>query len=348
MKFHGRDSLMFKFSLRDLVTYCFATLTATTLFAQAATPPALTTLSDPRIKYAVPDAGYHVLERGGVRAVVVDNRAVDDGVLSGHRAKYSGLASLTQSGRGENLFVPAYAGLNYEHIHDGTKQDRDILFEPRNAPMVLRVVDKHTVELYQAPTPHWKLESVLRYAILEDGTIEMTLECIPRAKTFANGYIGLFWASYIHQPESLDIYFRGHEADQDEATRWIRGITPEHGVASTHLAREDARVFQHDDAFPLTLVFNRSKYRYDEPWYYAVSHGMAFVQMFRPRDAIRLSQSPSGGGQGNPAWDFQYFIPEYEVGQRYQMVMRAMYVPYESPEQIQRVSLPHRRALRQR
>ena len=74
---------------------------------------------------------------------------------------------------------------------------------------------------------------------------------------------------------------------------------------------------------------------------------MAFVQMFRPQDAIRLSQSPSGGGQGNPAWDFQYFVPEYEVGQRYQMVMRAMYVPYESPEQIQRVSLPHRRALRQ-
>jgi hypothetical protein len=73
---------------------------------------------------------------------------------------------------------------------------------------------------------------------------------------------------------------------------------------------------------------------------------MAFVQMFRPQDIIRLSQSPSGGGQGNPAWDFQYFIPEYEVDQRYQMVMRAMYVPYESPEQIQRVSLPHRKALR--
>jgi hypothetical protein len=72
---------------------------------------------------------------------------------------------------------------------------------------------------------------------------------------------------------------------------------------------------------------------------------MALVLMFRPKDAIRLSQSPSGGGRGNPAWDFQYFVPDYEVGQRYQFVMRAMYVPYESPEQIERITQPNRQAL---
>ena len=347
-RLRGKGSRMFKFRRFNMVTYCCAFLATASLCAQSTTPQVVTTLSDPTIKYTVPDSGYHVLERGDVRAAVVDNRAVDDAVLTGHRAKYSGLASLTHSRRAENLFVPSYAGLNYEHIHDGTKQDRDILFEPRNAPMELRVVNEHTAELYQPPTPHWMLESVLRYAMLSDGTIEMTLECIPRAKTFANGYVGLFWASYIHQPESLDIHFLGHEIGGDQATHWIRGITPEHGVAATHLAADDARVFPHDDDFPLTLVFNRSKYRYDEPWYYAVSHGMAFVQMFRPQDAIRLSQSPSGGGQGNPAWDFQYFISDYEVGQRYQMVMRAMYLPYESPEQLRRASLPHRQALEHR
>jgi hypothetical protein len=84
------------------------------------------------------------------------------------------------------------------------------------------------------------------------------------------------------------------------------------------------------------LVFNLSRHRYSEPWYYGVSHGMAFVQIFRAQDQIRLSQSPSGGGQGNPAWDFQYLIPDFRIGQRYQMVMRALYLPYESPEQIQR------------
>src|SRR5262249_54653435 len=83
-----------------------------------------------------------------------------------------------------------------------------------------------------------------------------------------------------------------------------------------------------------TLVFNRSGQRYDEPWYFGVSHGMAYAQVFRPRDQVRLAQSPSGGGKENPAWDFQMFIPEYEVGRRYTLVMRALYLPYESADQV--------------
>jgi hypothetical protein len=175
----------------------------------------------------------------------------------------------------------------------------------------------------------------------------MTLECIPRAKTFRNGYVGLFWASYIHQPESLDIHFRGTSNRDGKESDWVRGVTPSHGVLSTHISQEDRRRFTHDAEFPLTLAFNRSKYFFSEPWYFAVSRDMAFVQMFRPQDEIRLTQSPSGGGQGNPAWDFQWFIPDYEVGQLYRMVMRAQYFPFESPEQIQRVSRANRSALGQ-
>ena len=305
----------------------------------------LTTLSDPAIEYRVPEKPYVVLSRGDVEAVVVDHRAVDDEVLPGHRAGYSGIASLKHTRRSENLFVPSYAGLNFEHIHDGTLRDRKVLFEPRNWPMQLRVIDRHTAELYQAPTPNYQLESCLRYRMLEDGTIEMVLECIPRKRSFTNGYVGLFWASYIHQPQSLDVHFKGHGDDEPPVARWIRGVTPAHGVLSTHLATDDDRTFPYEADFPLTLVFNRSQYRYAEPWYYGVSHAMALVFMFRPEDGIRMSQSPSGGGSGNPAWDFQYFIPDYQVGRRYQMVMQAMYVPYESPEQIERVTRPRRTAL---
>ncbi len=316
----------------------------------AADRAGVTSLTNGSVRYVVPDKPYVVLKRGDVEAVIVDNRAVDDDVLPGHRAGYSGVASLKQKRQPRNVFVPAYAGLNFEHIHDGTTQDRDVLFEPRRVPMELRRIDEYTVELYQAPTKTWKLESCSRYRLLPDGVIELTFECIPRSKTFRNGYVGLFWASYINQPESLDIHFRGvgDTGDQREPmAKWVRGVTPAHGRLSTHLAFNDTRSFKHDADFPLSLVYNRSRHRYVEPWYYGVCRGMALVQVFRAGDGVRLTQSPSGGGGGNPAWDFQWFIPDYEVDKMYRLVMRAAYVPYTSQDDMAKLASAEMRKLAQ-
>lgn len=315
--------------------------------ALAQTQPT-TTLSDPSIAFTRPAKPYVILTRGDIEAVVVDNSAVDDEVLKDHRAGYSGLAVLRHSRRGENLFVPRYAGLNFEHILSGVApQDNRVQFEPRNHPMELRVIHEHAVELCQDATFHHALSSCQRYELLEDGTIQLTVEVAARKPSFVHGYINLFWASYIQQPESLDIHFRGLPAGApaNQAPEWIRGVTPSHGVLSTHPSVDDTRGFAHDSPFPLTLVFNLSNHRYSEPWYYAVSHGMAFVQMFRPRDKARFTQSPSGGGPGNPAWDFQFFVENVEVDRVYQFVMRAAYLPYQSPEQIDEATRQHRRAL---
>ena len=322
----------------------WATMALTYLLPEQ--PPGRTTLGGLDARYRVSDKPYIVLKRGGVEAVVVTNAAVDDAVLPGHRAGYNGIGSLKGAGRTANYFVPAVAGLNFEHIHDGTVQKREVLFEPRHAPMELRLIDEHTAELYQAPTPHYGLESCTRYRLLDDGAIEMTFECIPRRRTFTNGYIGLFWASYIHRPESLDVHFKGFaDGEQPAAARWVRATSPKHGTDATHVAADDRRTFVHDPAFPLTLVFNRSKWRYAEPWYFGVNGGVALAQIFRPGDGVRLSQSPSGGGTGNPAWDFQMLIPDHEVGRRHQLVMRAALVPFESPEQVERATAVHRKAL---
>jgi len=325
-----------------------ALTTASAIVAPAKEPRTLTSLSDKTLQYTAADKPYTLLTSGDVTAVVVDNRAVDDPILPGHRASYNGVASLRHKGQPKNLFVPDYAGLNFEHVHDGTPQDRKVLFGPRNAPMELRVVDERTAELYQAASLHYGLESCTRYHLFDDGTIEMTFECIPRQDTFKDNYIGLFWASYINQPESLDIHFKGHDVGKPAQSRWIRGITPAHGTLATHMAADDKREFAHDPQFPLSLVFNFSNHRYSEPWYYGINGGMALVFMFRPKDKVRLTQSPSGGGDGNPAWDFQYFISDYEIGRRYQFVLRAMVVPFESSQQIEQVTAPHRKALGQR
>src|SRR5688572_5748900 len=309
---------------------------------------AQTTLSDPSIKFTVAAGPYVTLKRGPIEAVVADNRAVDDAVLKGHRAGYSGVASLKHDKRRENLFVPAYAGLNFEHIHDGTTQANAVLFEPRNVPMELRVVDRDTVELYQKPTPHWHLESCQRYQVMEDGTVELTIECIPRKAAFKNGYVGLFWASYIHRPQSPDVHFLGHPDGGDRTPRWVRASSPRHGVGAMHVTSADERVFAHDQDFPLKLVFTRSKWRFSEPWFFGSAHGMAYAQLFRPGDGVRFAQSPSGGGNGNPAWDFQFFIPDYEVDRLYRFVMRARYTPLENPDDLRRSVAPHLRALHAR
>jgi len=174
----------------------------------------------------------------------------------------------------------------------------------------------------------------------------MTLGCIPHGNSFAHGYVGLFWASYIHQPESFDIHFQGHGVDEvPDRTRWIRGTTQAHGKLSTHLAKDDQRVFLYDEDFPLSLVFNRSNHRFSDPWYFGVSYEMAFMMIFRPQDQIRISQPPSGGGRGNPVWDFQMFIPGDEPRRCYQMLMRALDAPFQSVQQIEQLIRSHRKAL---
>jgi hypothetical protein len=308
---------------------------------RAAVPKAVTSLANPEVVYTVvSEKGHVLLRQGDVEAVVVDNRAVDDAVLSKHGAGYHGVAALRHVRQSRSLFVPSYAGLNFEHIHDGTDKPRDILFEPRKAPMELRRVSEHIAELYQRPTPFWGLESCQRYELRPDGVIEMTFECIPRRNTFTNGYMGLFWASYIDRPESLDIHFRGVAEGEAGPAIWQRGVTPAHGTLATHRSMADARTFPHEPKFPLELPFGFSRQRYVEPWYFGVCRGMAFVQVFRTEDQVWISQSPSGGGKECPAWDFQWYVPKPQVGMRYQLKMRAAYVALAQDENLE---MSHRR-----
>ena len=323
------------------VVACIAFLTG----AHPLAAPGVTSLTDKSVAFAVAKDHYVELERGPVRAVIADNQQIDVPILPEHRAGYNGVASLKHMKHDGNLFVPTVGGLNFEHIHDGTTTVDKERFEPRRSPMQLRVVDEFTVEVYQPPTANWNLESCGRYHLLPDGTIEYTFECIPRTNSFSQGYIGLFWASYIERPKDKAIYFRGREKSVQGEGRWLRGVTPRHGVDSTHAPAGTLAELNVDPDFSLTLVNHPSRYVYTAPWYYGVSHGMAYVLMFRKQDRIWFAQSPTGGGATNPAWDFQWFIPDYKVGEAYGFVMRAAYIPFESREQIEAATEKHRTVL---
>lgn len=306
-----------------------------------------TSLTDKSI-YVVPGTHHFRMERNGVIAIVVDNEKGAEGVpeLVQHRAGYSGLAYLGHVDDKESAFVPAYAGLNYEHIHDGDSKRLIEKFEPRRFPLELRVVGKFTVDLYQAPTANFQLESCGRYHMLEDGTIEYTFECIPRKDTFSRDFIGLFWASYMNAPQDKAIHILGREAaDPQKPARWIRAVTPKHGVLAGHAPSDHPQLPNVDADFPLTLVNHPSQYVATEPWYYGVRNRFAYVQMFDRRDHIWIVQSPSGGGNNNPAWDFQWFSKSAKVGEVYGFKMRAGYVRFENARQVEQFAKPHLKEL---
>jgi hypothetical protein len=268
---------------------------------------------------------------GDLTAVIGDNGAHGD-----HRAGYNGVFSLTSRHEDETLFVPAYSGLNLEHVFDGAAFDRDLIFEPRVAPMSFERVDATTARLHQPPTPHFALESTTTFTLRAPHYIDMTFECVAHEDVYAHGYIGLFWASYMNAPLDKSIYFLSRD-------RWAQFCTQRHNDESTVLPNLDGEAMP---AFvgdhPEMLYSNASPFRFDQPFYYGRFRRMAYVLMFDRMEGVRFSHSPSGGGDSpetrstSPAWDFQYIIPEYTVGASYGFRARVAYKPFDGREDVLR------------
>jgi hypothetical protein len=264
---------------------------------------------------------FHV---GELRVVVGDNGA--DGE---HRAGYNGVWSLKSRHESRNLFVPAVSGLNLEHIYDGHDADPAVRYEPRQAEMRFTKVDDATAQLHQPATPRFGLESMTTFRLREPCYVDMRFECMAHRDAFHHGYIGLFWASYINAPEDKSLYFRSRD-------RWTQFCTQRHNDESTVLPDVDGEVMPaFSDDYPDMLYKNRSPLRFAEPFYYGLFGRMVYILMFDRTSGIRFSHSPSGGGDSahaettNPAWDFQYIIPNYEVGRRYEFRARVVYKPFD-------------------
>src|SRR5215471_1569652 len=106
---------------------------------------------------------------------------------------------------------------------NGDKRDTDnsrkVFFEPRNAPMTFKKISDSEAELHQPPTPTFHLESWTRFTLAPPHYIDMTYRCKPAQHAFSNGYIGLFWASYINAPDDKSMYFRHNGAWQQLCTQ---------------------------------------------------------------------------------------------------------------------------------
>ena len=265
---------------------------------------------------------HDTLRAGDLTAVVGDNSAHEQ-----HRAGYNGVWSLTHRTEAANLFVPAVAGLNFEHIFDGDKcdgKDTKVFFEPRQAPMTFKKLSDTEAELHQPPTPTFHLESWTRFTVVAPHYLDMTFRCKPTQHAFAHGYIGLFWASYINAPDDKSLYFR-HKGV------WQQLCTQAHNDESTVRHADDKLDLKTRQGLGNALFLNMSPLRYDEPFYYGLFRRHLALLMFDRTEVVRFTHSPSGGGLNkelqttNPAWDFQFILPKYEVNQEYRLRARLAY-----------------------
>jgi hypothetical protein len=282
--------------------------------------------------------GHVELRAGNLRLVLADNQAYGEI----HRAGYNGVSELEHGDSGRNLFVPRYAGLNLEHIFSGDADSygRDT-FEPRLAPMRLVRVADTRYDLRQNRTESWPLLTTMTFSLAPPDAIDLKVRCVPLADAWSkHGYIGLFFASYIDAPEDLAIHFigRSRPGEGDPAPRWIRHLPTAHGEAACHRPAGSDWDPPLDPGLPIVLVSGVSPYEYLYPFYYGVSHGKVLILMFERRtgDELRFAQSPSGGGDGNPAWDFIFLKQGYRVGEMFHFRMRAVYRDFRGVEDVVR------------
>jgi len=274
-----------------------------------------------------------VISAGDLTVTFVDNAEMPPE----HRAGYNGIARLAHVEEPDPIFVPAYAGFNLEHIFAGDSLPD--LFEPRHAPMELRQLTDRAVELHQPATPFSHVESWTRFEVVPPNAIDVTFRCQLHDLTFfRHGYAGLFWASYIHAPEDKRIWFWGVSPDEP-VPHWIGAYSEKHGLASTHLSVKDSLTLYFAPNFQATLASHFSDYRYVLPFFFGRFHKMVLIYVFDDDRRIRFSQSPTGGGATNPAWDFQFIIPKPRVDSTYGFQARLIYKPFVDEEDVKAEAL---------
>lgn len=267
---------------------------------------------------------YYTVKEGNLEAIFIDNSEMEPH----HRAGYNGIAELYHIDQDSSVFSPTTAGFNLEHIFSGDTLEQ--FYEPRVSPMVLYKKSNNEVLLYQEATPFSGAETLTEFKVVEPHYIDVTFRCILHDKQyFRHGYAGFFWASYIHGPSDRNIYFQGFTKD-DSLEKWISAFSEIHGIESTHRNINDEYDFNFVPDFRIRLASNFSDYRFSSPFYYGLFNNMILAFFFESSEIIRFTQSPSGGGRTaggriNPAWDFQYIIPDVKTGQEYSFKARIVY-----------------------
>lgn len=269
----------------------------------------------------------------------------DNSSLGIHRAGYNGVASLIPRKTGNNIFVPTYAGLNYETIWLAGlaryRHQNGSTCEPRSEPLRIEAADERQVVLVQPETSHAHVSARITFSAEEPHYLHQRIELTFHRRFCAAGAkntFGSLWASYIHMPLDRHNYLRLEESASD-LEGWV-GVTKEEHAAQKFLIRPlpDNRELQ--AAEHLALMAEQqplpaqamppgggptgTRLEHGESplsFYYGFCHDeLLFLMIFKQPEQFRFVYSPCGGGKEpawNPAWDYFLCLDDAELERTY-------------------------------
>ena len=155
----------------------------------------------------------------------------DDVAFPFERANgYNGVRQLySRRGPRENIFRSSYSSsLNFEFIYDRTGRSMiprwlgGTLGTPPTPSRLTRLGDNSVRLTTSIPEPR-RIEVSTTFTLVPPHYIDLETTCLAHPGAFEGDWLGLFWASYIHGPESKTTRFLGR-ADKsnprDGLKRW--------------------------------------------------------------------------------------------------------------------------------
>jgi len=279
---------------------------------------------------------FPALSNASFAAHIADNRS-----LGIHRSGYNGVAALIPRHSGNNLFVPTYAGLNYETIsltgmppyQAPGRTDHQAKFEPRGEAMHIEAADEESVVLVQPPTRHAGVGARIEFWVEEPHYLHQDIELTFHKRFCPEDQASAFtslWASYLHMPPDRHLYLKPDWRVGRERDGWV-GLTKEGHGSTEYVTRPVPGERILGAAGHLEMMQQLEPVTAPEAgaapgsplaggpldFYYGLCWDQVFLMMFRQPEQVRLAYSPNGGGtepEWCPAWDYVLALDDAPVG----------------------------------
>lgn len=249
-----------------------------------------------------------------------------------------------------NLFRDDAVGLNFEHIFNGAKDQRELsMFTPRKDPCRLKRLDENRFEIHwPSEGSKWGMDARMVYDLSGEDRVDIVFECTPTVALYPMGYAAMMWASYMNRAVDRRIHFWGTEGDRTGWVAFGEGEGAEIEVGTVAHAGVADLPFE-EGAQTLNLIEHPSK-KFLTPFYYGLLDGdhnletegdrVLYLVLFDQTESIRFAMwnfFKDASGQPDthsPAWDWQYVIRDPVVGERYGYRARLVVRRFEGEEQI--------------